>query len=92
VVRFRGFGERRAVTLLLCLGIFRLQDKSAFMSRGLRHGVRSLDALAVSRAGTRIRAGSSAPPGSRVSRPTELHRRPLAEPSVRLSLHSAPIR
>jgi hypothetical protein len=29
---------------------------------------------------------------SRVSRPTELHRRPLAEPSVRLSLHSAPIR
>src|SRR5271169_3881189 len=28
----------------------------------------------------------------RVSRPTELHRQPLAEPSVRLSPHSAPIR
>ena len=28
----------------------------------------------------------------RVSRPAELHRRPLAEPSVRLSPHSAPIR
>src|SRR6266446_7382838 len=29
---------------------------------------------------------------SRVSRPAELHHRPLAEPSVRLSPHSAPIR
>src|ERR1035438_3071724 len=29
---------------------------------------------------------------SRVSRPVELHRRPLAEPSMRLSPHSAPIR
>src|SRR5882762_3189700 len=28
----------------------------------------------------------------RVSRPAELHHRPLAEPSVRLSPHSAPIR
>src|ERR1039458_2831685 len=28
----------------------------------------------------------------RMSRPTELHRQPLAEPSVRLSPHSAPIR
>src|ERR1700738_3892618 len=28
----------------------------------------------------------------RVSRPTELHRQPLAEPSMRLSPHSAPIR
>jgi hypothetical protein len=28
----------------------------------------------------------------RVSRPAELHRRPLVEPSVRLSPHSAPIR
>jgi len=27
-----GFGERRAVTLLLCLGIFRLQRKSALTS------------------------------------------------------------
>jgi hypothetical protein len=32
VARLRGFGERRAVTLLLCLGIFRLQDKSALTS------------------------------------------------------------
>src|SRR6516164_5516921 len=37
VARFRSFGERRAVTLLLCLGIFRLQGKSAFASTGLRH-------------------------------------------------------
>src|SRR6201993_5561884 len=37
VARFRGFGERRAVTLLMCLGIFRLQGKSAFTSTGLRH-------------------------------------------------------
>ena len=29
---------------------------------------------------------------SRVSRPAEFHHRPLAEPSVRLSPHSAPIR
>src|ERR1019366_2440312 len=33
------------------------------------------------------------PPGAcRVSRPVELHHRPLAEPSMRLSPHSAPIR
>ena len=37
MARFRGFGERRAVTLLLCLGIFRLQGKSVFASTGLRH-------------------------------------------------------
>src|ERR1035438_6433164 len=29
---------------------------------------------------------------ARVSRPVELHHRPLAEPSVKLSPHSAPIR
>ena len=59
------FGERRAVTLLLCLGIFRLQGKSASMFETLR-ALPFLVPLTVSRIrrGTGIRAIADGPPGS----------------------------
>src|SRR6516165_1545428 len=66
VARLRGFGERRAVTLLLCLGIFRLQNKSALTSMfGTLTALPYLDQLTVSRIrrGTRIRATTDGPPG-----------------------------
>src|SRR5215469_1277806 len=66
IVARLGFGERRAVTLLLCLGIFRLQGKSALAS--MFETLRALPflvPLTVSRIrrGTRIRAITDNPPG-----------------------------